>query len=185
MSRGAAPADRPDDLVAALEADLAALAAAESDLERDAEVAERTRIERTALTLADRLRGAAGPVELAVAGGGRTAGSVVEVGDGWVLVSPGPDLGHAVASEHLVPLTGILTARGLGRAVVPSGPWTGRSLTSVLRAWCRDRSEVTARLVDGTVVRGLASAAYADHLEIATGGGSLAVALPALAVVSR
>jgi hypothetical protein len=184
MSRGAA-SDRPDDLVAALEADLAALAAAESDLERDAEVAERTRIERTSITLADRLRGARGPVELSTAGGGRTAGTVTEVGDGWVLLARVPDLRHAGATEHLVALDRVTTVRGLGRAVVPPGPWTGRTLTSALRAWCRDRSEVTVRLVDGTAVRGLASAAYADHLELSTAGGTLALALAALAVVSR
>ena len=41
-------------------------------------------------------------------------------------------------------------------------------------------------LTEGEVVAGLASAAYADHLELSTGGGAT-VALPyaAIAVVSR
>ena len=66
-------------LVASLEADLAAIAAADADLERDAEVAERTRIERGALTLADRLRAVRSPVEVATFGDGRHAGRVAEV----------------------------------------------------------------------------------------------------------
>lgn len=185
MSRGAAPGDRPDGLVAALEADLAALAAAEFDLERDAEVAERTRIERTAISLADRLRGAAGRVELSTVGGGRTAGSVTDVGDGWVLVAPVPDLRRTGVAEHLVVLDRVLAVRGLGRAVTAAGPRVARSMPSLLRAWCRDRSEVSVRLVDGAVVRGLASAAYADHLELVAADGTIAVPLSALAVVSR
>ena len=58
-----------EDRVRALEDELRDLAAAEADLERDAEVAERTRIERSALTLADRLRAATAPVEVTTAGG--------------------------------------------------------------------------------------------------------------------
>lgn len=185
MSRAAPAGDRPDDLVAALEADLAALAAAESDLERDAEVAERTRIERTSVSLADRLRGALGPVELSTTGGGRSSGSVTEVGAGWVLLAPVLDGSRAGAVQHLVALDRVLTVRGLGRGAVPPGRRTTWTLTSVLRAWCRDRSEVTVRLVDGSIVRGLASATYADHLELTIDGDVVALPLLAVAVVSR
>ena len=187
MSRAAPAGDRPDDLVAALEADLAALAAAESDLERDAEVAERTRIERTSITLTDRLRGAGGAVQVSTLGGGRHSGTVVEVGAGWVLVaSASVPAGHRLpAAEHLVPLGPVVGIRGLGRAAASTRPGAPRTMTSVLRAWCRDRSEVTVRLVDGSLVRGLASATYADHLELATEDGLVALPLPAVAVVSR
>ena len=171
--------DRPADLVAALEADLAALAAADADLVRDAEVAERTRIERGSVTLEDRLR-AAGSVEVALLGGWRRAGRVVEVGDGWILLAGAP-------GEHLVALGSVVTLLGLGRAVSTSGPLGARSMTSVLRAWCRDRSSVTACLGDGSSLTGLASAAYRDHLEIATDGpgGSVVVPFAALVAVTR
>lgn len=183
MDRAAAGDDRPGDLVAALEADLTALAAAEADLERDAEVAERTRIERSSITLADRLRGAHGPVEVSARGGVRLVGSVTETGDGWVLISAPPV--DRAGVEHLVVLDRIVAVRGLGRAVAPTGPRIPRSMSSVLRAWCRDRAEVSVRLVDGALVRGMASATYADHLELASADGTIALALSALSVLSR
>jgi hypothetical protein len=177
---------RPDDLVAGLEADLAALAGAEADLERDAEVAERTRIERSSVTLADRLRGARGPVELATLGGARHAGAVSEVGDGWVLLARVPPGRVAPSAEHLVLLASVVAVRGLGRARVTPGRLGPRSLASVLRAWCRDRAFVSVLSTDGAVVTGLASAAFADHLELSTGGGAtVVVPFPAMAVVSR
>ena len=176
-----------EDRVRALEDELRDLASAEADLERDAEVAERTRIERSALTLADRLRGAHGPVEIATRGGGRHAGRVQEVGDGWAVVEHVPPGSRVVAAEHLVVLAAAVAVRGLGRPLVrDEGRLPERTLGSVLRAWCRDRSHVSVLLVEGDVVAGLASAAYADHLELSTGGGAT-VALPyaAIAVVSR
>lgn len=174
-------------LVAALEADLGAIAAADADLERDAEVAERTRIERGALTLADRLRAARSPVEVATLGDGRHAGRVAEVAaDAVVLTSVVATASHP-AAEHLVRLDAVVAVRGLGRAVhahrsvVPP-----RSTSALLRAWCRDRSDVALLLTDGSVLTGLASAAYADHLEVSLGGGEvMAVPFAAIAVVSR
>lgn len=184
------PRDEPDDaaaFVSGLEADLQALAAAEADLERDAEVAERTRIERTTVTLADRLGAAHGPVEVSTAGGGRHAGLVVDAGDGWVLLQHVPVGQRTATAEHLVRTDAVHAVRGLGRPrVAPRPALRPRSLASVLRAWCRDRVQVSVLRVDGEVTAGLASAAYADHLELSVGGGAT-VALPfaALAVVSR
>ena len=177
---------RPDDVVAGLEADLVALAAADADLERDAEVAERTRIERSSITLVDRLRGARATVELTTLGGGSTSGVVTEVGDGWVVLGHVPPGQLPGTAEHLVVLAAVVAARGLGRVVASAGPVRPRSLASVLRTWCRDRSTVSVLTSDGTVVAGLASAAYADHLELSTGGGaSVVVPFAAIAVVSR
>lgn len=175
------------DLVAALEADLAALSAADADLERDAEAAERTRIERGEITLRDRMRGARGRVEVATRGGGVHSGRVGDVGVDWVLVEHVPRGQHAVTAEHLVLLDAVLAVRGLGRTVLPHrSAVPERSVRSVLRGWCRDRSEVSVLLVDGSVTTGLASATFADHLELSTGGGAtVALPLPAIAVVSR
>ena len=175
------------DLVSGLEADLQALAAAEADLDRDAEVAERTRIERSAVTLADRLRAARGPVEISTAGGGRHAGRIVETGEDWVRLEHVPVGARASIAEHVVRTASVHVVRGLGRAHgATAGGLPPRSLASLLRTWCRDRSDVSVLLVDGAVIAGLASAAYADHLEISTGGGAtVAVPFAAMAVVSR
>lgn len=174
-------------LVASLEADLAAIAAADADLERDAEVAERTRIERGGLTLADRLRAVRSPVEVATFGDGRHAGRVAEVvQDAVVLTSVVTTAAHPGA-EHLIRLDAVVALRGLGRAVARrTSPVPSRTTTSVLRAWCRDRSQIGILLVDGAVLAGLASAAYADHLEVSLGGGDVVtVPYTAIAVVSR
>ena len=175
-------AEEFEERVRALEAELHDLASADADLERDAEVAERTRIERSAVTLEDRLRGAAGRVDLVVLGGGRARGAVVEVGEGWVLLAD-----HAASgSEHLVRLAAVLTARGLGRSVLWSSPIPQRSLLSVLRSWCRDRAQVRLSLVDGSTVVGRADAAYADHLDVVDAAGELvSVPYAALAVAAR
>jgi hypothetical protein len=179
--------ERQPDLVAALEADLQALAAAEADLERDAEVAERTRIERSTITLRERLRGSHSHIEVTTYGGSSHVGRVGDVGSDWVLlqhVAPGQ---HVVTAEHLVLLAAVLTVRGLGRSMTAHGSRIPeRSARAVLRGWCRDRSEISALVVDGSVVTGLASAAFADHLEVSTGGGAtVSVPYAALAVVSR
>jgi hypothetical protein len=173
--------------VASLEADLAAMAAADADLERDAEIAERTRIERGALTLADRLRAVRSPIEVATRGDGRHAGRIAEVGADCVVLTSVVARASSPAAEHLIPLESVVAVRGLGRAVARSGsPVPPRSTMSVLRSWCRDRSEIAILLVDGAVLAGRASAAYADHLDVSMGGGDV-VTLPyaAIAVVSR
>jgi hypothetical protein len=174
------------DVVRALEADLVALAAADADLERDAEIAERTRIERGQVLLRDRLRGARGHVHLLLLGGVRVDGRVTDVGDGWVVVAhvrPGHDV---PTSEHLVSLAAVLTVTGLdGAAPSPLSALPPRPLTAVLRAWCRDRSEVTVSFADGSTVRGRASATYADHLELAVEPATMVVPLAVLAAASR
>jgi hypothetical protein len=171
------------DPVAALEADLAALAAADADLERDAEAAERTRIERAALTLGDRLRAAQAPVRLAVLGGGSLLGLVEEVGADAVLLRPPVSGRH---DQHLVRLDAVTEVAGLERgALAPRGRVRPRSTTALLRSWCRDRATVSVALVDGSVRSGLAGAAYADHLDLLTPSGAVALPYRAIAVVSR
>jgi hypothetical protein len=171
------------DPVAALEADLAALAAADADLERDAEAAERTRIERSALTLADRLRAAHAPVRLTVLGGGSLLGLVEEVGADALVLRP-PVSGHH--ERHLVRLDAVIEVGGLERgALAPRGRLHPRSTTALLRGWCRDRAMVSVALVDGSVRTGVAGAAYADHLDLLAPSGPVAVPFVVLAVVSR
>ena len=177
----ATPGER--DLVSALEADLVALAAADADLERDAEVAERTRIERGRVLLRDRLRGVGGYVHLAVLGGVHVDGPVVEVGDDWVVVGHVPP-GHAApTSAHLVRLAAVVSVTGLAGAATGQGALPPRSLGSLLRAWCRDRSDLALTLVDGQRLACRASAAYADHLEVVIEHGDV-VAVPFAAIAA-
>jgi hypothetical protein len=172
-----------DERVRGLEADLRDLAAADADLDRDAEVAERTRIERSRTSLADRLRGATGPVDVLALGGTHRRGEVLEVGDGWALLSDAMTAG----SEHLVRIAAVLTVRGLSRpSASPDSLLAPRGLASVLRAWCRDRAQVRVALVDGTHVGGRADAAYADHLDVVDVSGEIvSVRYDAVAVASR
>jgi hypothetical protein len=175
------------DVVSALEADLVALAAADADLERDAEVAERTRIERAQVLLRDRMRGARGHVHLLLLGGGRLDGPVTDAGDGWVVVAHVRPGHREATSEHLVRLGAVLTVGGLdGASPRQPSPLATRPITAVLRAWCRDRSDVTVMLVDATTVHGRASATYGDHLDVVSGEGrTVCVPVGALAAVER
>ena len=174
-------------LVASLEADLASIAAADADLERDAEIAERTRIERGAVTLVDRLGALRSPVELATLGDGRHAGRIAELGADAVVITSIVSTAAHPGAEHLIRLDAVVAVRGLGRAVaLRRSPVPLRSTASLLRSWCRDRSHIAILLADGSVLAGLASAAYADHLDVSTGGGEVVtVPYAALAVVSR
>lgn len=173
------------DVVRALEADLVALAAADADLERDAEIAERTRIERGQVLLRDRLRGARGHVHLLLLGGARVDGRVTDAGDGWAVIAQVRP-GHSPASEHVVRLDAVATVTGLDGAAPPRpSALPPRPVTALLRAWCRDRSDVTVSFVDGSTVAGRASATYADHLELAVGRSTVVVPLAALAAASR
>ena len=172
------------DVVRALEADLVALAAADADLERDAEIAERTRIERGQVLLRDRLRGARGHVHLLLLGGVRVDGRVIDAGDGWAVIAhvrPGHD---APTSEHLVMLDAVLTVAGLDGTSPPRpSSLPPRQVTSILRSWCRDRSDLTVWFADGSTVSGRASATYADHLDLVPPDGRL-VSVPVESVVA-
>jgi hypothetical protein len=172
-----------EERVRALEAELHDLAAADADLERDAEVAERTRIERSRISLVDRLRGGAGAVDVVVVGGAHRRGQVSDVGDGWGVLTDPLD----AAAQHLVRLDAVVSVRRLGRAApTRDSVLPATSLASVLRTWCRDRAAVRIALVDGSHVGGRADAAYADHLDVVDlSGETVSVPFTALAIVTR
>ena len=167
----------------ALEAELHDLAAADADLERDAEVAERTRIERAHASLADRVRGATGRLDVLTRGGSRVGGEVAEVGADWMLLAEPSSAG----AEHVVPFAAVVTVRGLGRAsALPASAVALRSVASVLRSWCRDRAQVRLVLADGASMVGRADAAYADHLDVVgLDGDPVSVPYTALAIITR
>jgi len=132
---------RWDGLFEDLEAQLDAASAAELA----AEVADRTRSERSLVELADRLVAHAGqPLAVHLAGGTTYEGVLLAVAQQWFVLR-GP---------VLVSLAAVTTVSGLGSAAATTGRDGVRrrsSLASALRAVARDRSPVRLALVDGSM----------------------------------
>jgi hypothetical protein len=162
----------------ALEIDLDALAQAESDLDRDAEVAERIRIERSQVGLFDRVIAAGGQVELRLSDGGNLKGRIQDGASHWLLVEQ-TDLA-------LVPRHAVIWARSIGPGTRPAGVLHARSIASVYRQWARDRAEVRLHLSDGSHVVGRLAAAYADHVDLLTSEhGILSIAFESVNLTLR
>ena len=106
--------ERLFDLLDDLEGQAEALYAAE----RDAELADRSRAEYAAVTLAGRLMASVGrDVLLDVDGTGPVRGELRRVGTGWCLVS-------GDAGDWLVPLGAIMAAQGVSDRAVPEVAWS-------------------------------------------------------------
>lgn len=135
--------------------------AARARLELDAEVAERTRIERARITFGERVAGSVGAeVTVHLRGGALVRGRVEDSGDGWVLVSePG-------GRQLLVPMLAVLGVSGLGR---PRDDTRARrfGLGSAVRGISRDRRAVVVHDVDGGTLHGTIDAVGADAFDIA------------------
>lgn len=141
--------------------DLEARAAAQSRLELDAEVAERTRLERARITLGERVAGAVGVrVTVRLRGGTVARGQVEDSGDGWIL------LVEEGGRQLLVPVASVLGVSGLGR---PRDDTRARrfGLGSAVRGVSRDRRAVVVLDVDGGTVHGTIDAVGADAFDIA------------------
>ena len=150
---------------AALFADIEAQAeAAEAD-QAAGEVADRTRRERRAVSLASRLEAVAGEgvtLRLVLLGGEQVTGTPQEVGGDWVL------LGEEPRGEALVPLGAVASVVGLpGSARQLSAVAARRDLGQVLRAVARDRAGITLVLRDGSSLSGTPDAVGADTLDLA------------------
>ena len=157
---------RWDELFADLEGQLAALAA----LDRDAEVAERTRAELSRVTFGDRLRGGLGrQVTCTLTGATPVEGRLERVAADFILVTEG-------RTEAVVPLTAIAGVDGLERA----GPAGSRAadaavaarlgMKAALRALARDRSVIRVDVLGGAQVVGTAAVVGADYVEVAVHG---------------
>lgn len=149
-------------LFADLEAELAAAEA----MERDAEVAERTRVEVAKLRLVDRLRVADETTfTVDVVGVGNWSGTVIDTGPDWVL------LGGDRRGDLLVALQAMRSVIGLGGwSAVPGseGKVAERfRLGAVLRGVARDRSTVRVFTRDGNAYPGTIDRVGADYLELA------------------
>lgn len=163
MSQPAEPAG--DDRFARLFADLEADASARAALEDEAVLGDLERGARSAVTLADRLRAATGPVVLVVRGVGAVRGTVRDVGSDVVVVA-GADGSEWAVPSHAVLWVDGLTAAGVGPE--QAGPVaTSLGLGALLRRWTRDRLPLTVYLVDGGALTGTPDGAHADHVDLA------------------
>lgn len=139
--------------------DLAAQWEAEERRELDAEVADRTRRERGALGLYERLA-AAGPAVLGLTlrTGAVVSGQVADVGDGWVLIgTPGSPV-------SLVPFGGLAAVTGLSARAAgePAGRRFG--LGYALRGLSRDRAVLTVTDMAGGQATGTIDGVGSDFV---------------------
>jgi hypothetical protein len=151
---------RWDDLFADLEAQAQALLIAE----RDAEVAELTRLETSRLELASRLRPALGAaVRVRCLGGMVLTGRLSAIGAGWLLLDE--DAGR----EAFLATAAIVSIAGLGRlAGTPDSALDARlGIGRALRGLARDRSVLRACLTDSTVLDGTLDRVGSDFVEFA------------------
>lgn len=140
--------------------DLEAQLAAQTRLELDAEVAERTRTERSKVTVGERVAGAVGsPVVVRLRGGSIARGVLEDSGDGWLLLVEG------TGRQLLVPTGAVLGVSGLGR---PRDDTRARrfGMGSALRGISRDRRAVAVVDVDGGTVHGTIDAVGADAFDL-------------------
>jgi len=174
--------DAENGWIGALEADLRALAHAEVDLDRDAEVAERIRIERSGVGLLDRVNAASGPIEIQVTSGRRLRGLVRDGAQDWLVI----ETSAAPVAQSLVLAHAIMWVRGVRSGARPTGVLRTRSVASICRQWGRDRADVHVELRGGTVIVGRLSAAYSDHLDVVVAAGeTYAIAYSSIDVIAR
>ena len=168
--------------IGALEADLHALAHAEVDLDRDAEVAERIRIERAGVGLFDRVLATRGWVELDLASGRRVSGLIRDGAQEWLLI----ETASAPVSHALVLKDAVMWVRHVQPGARPFGLLRTRSIASVCREWTRDRAHVQLQLRDGSQIAGALSAAYSDHVDVMTQTSQMySIAFLAIHVITR
>lgn len=119
------------------------------------------RAERATTHLADRLRAAVGLPLRVQAGDVAVAGELLDVGEGWALLSEPP------ARQALVPVAAITAVAGLVPQVAPPPGRVGRSLglSHALRALSRDRAEVQV-CAAGRTLTGVIDRVGADHLDL-------------------
>jgi hypothetical protein len=145
--------------------DLEAQWDAEVRRELDAEVADRTRRERAAIGLLDRLSAAVGSGEIVVSlvDGSRAAGRVADAGDGWLLL--GGPAGSLTASV-LIPFAAVVGVTGLGRGVDQGAPGRRFGFGYALRGLSRDRAVVTVVETAGGACTGTIDVVGRDYVEV-------------------
>lgn len=150
----------------ALFADLEGQLAEEAAADLRAEVSDRTRREAARVGTIDKLRAAVGqPLTVAVSGGARVQGTLVEAGPDWLLLE------ETAPRDLLIPLSAVLTIGGLGsRAASPGseGEVARRlDLRWALRGLARSRLGLSVLLTDGSSLEGTLDRVGADYVDIA------------------
>lgn len=143
--------------------DLEQQAEALYDAERDAEVADRSRAEYGAVTLASRLMASLDiDVVLDVHGVGRVAGRVQRVATGWLLLGSG-------AGQWVVPLAAITSVGGASPRSVPEVAWspvTRLGLGSALRRLSEAGERCLVHRLDGSTLDGVVRRVGQDFVEV-------------------
>ncbi|MDN5559317.1 MAG: hypothetical protein L0G23_07780 [Ruaniaceae bacterium] len=145
----------------------------ESRVAGDGDLPDLVEAERVAVTLQDRLRAAIGHAVSAHAGGFQIAGTLLDVGQDWILIGR-PD------SDVLVPLAAITRMGPLGARQPKAG--IELPLTSVLRALGRSGAVAVCR-AGGEDFSGRIVAVGADHLELRSEAGDSIILIDALSTV--
>lgn len=142
--------------------DLEAQLAAEELRELRAEVADRTRRERSLIDLQARLLGSVGRSGVAVRTPGLTLqGRIKDAGPDWLLLD-------GARGSVLIPYTAVRSLTGVGsRVEQPSLVAKGFGFGMTLRALSRNRLVVEVADLEGRAVTGTIDGVGADHLELA------------------
>ena len=168
--------------------DLEAQAEAAYDLERHIDLADRSRAEYAAVTLASRLAASLGSeVTLRVIGVGAVEGRLDRVGPDWCAVSTSSGGGPGLPRQDWVlSLGAIALVRGASERSLPEVAWSPVAklgLGSALRRLAEDGRRCVVRLRDGAAHDVVLHRVGADFVEARAGAGRLLVTYSALAGV--
>lgn len=173
-----------EELFAVLD-DLEQQAEAAYGAERLAELADRSRAEYAAVTLASRLAASIGrEVVLDVAGLGPLRGEVSRTARGWLLLSGAAPGG---SQEWVVPTSAVRRVQGASDRSLPEAAWSplgGLGLGSALRRLAAAGQRCVLHLVDGSAFEAVLARVGADFVEARVAQDRLElVAFGALAAV--
>jgi len=142
--------------------DLEQQAEARFDVERDVEVADRSRAEYGAVTLASRLMASVDhQVSLTVPGIGRLSGLVQRVAAGWLLL-------ETAAGQWVVPFAAVTSVRDASPRSVPEVAWsplTRLGLGSALRRLSEAGERCLVHRLDGSPLDGVVRRVGRDFAE--------------------
>jgi hypothetical protein len=146
--------------------DLEQQAEALYDADRAGELADRSRSEYAAVTLAGRLMASLDlPVVLDLLGVGPVAGTLQRVGPDWCLV-------HGPAADWVVPLAAVVAVDGASERSVPEVAWSPVArlgLGSALRRLADTGQPCRVHATDGTLRDGVLARVGRDFVEAVTG----------------
>lgn len=141
-------------------ADLEAQWEAEARRDLDSEVADRTRRERAAIGVYERLAVSVGAdVRLLLRSGEVLTGSLADVGRDWLLLS-------ADRRPVLVPLAALVAVSGIGERAGTGGIGKRFELGFALRGLSRDRAVVALADIAGAITTGTIDAVGADCFDL-------------------